>query len=334
MRAGDHAQAIPALEVAVGMPARGEELLALRDKAHLSLGYAYASTEDYEQARKQLEAVRPDGPFSNRALLALGWIAHKQGRSESALVSWMELRGRSPTDPAVLETLLVVPAVYRELDALQTATQDYEAAMATYSSELNHLANARESVQKGNTVSLLLQKDSRTGQEAAAQSGPGETRYLGPLLASRDFQEMLQGHGELQSMLDNVDEGLRNIDVLAKAAAPAGTGACRFRYRVVSGTCCPGVCRVHNREPPDTPAAAGRMQARPAIRNGSSNGKTGTGNQQTLRQPRFRCCRRLIYLMIGHWNPCRIPNSQDCRIPTFPVCPRNPNSSGICRARK
>jgi uncharacterized small protein (DUF1192 family) len=40
------------------------------------------------------------------------------------------------------------------------------------------------------------------------------------LLASRDFQEMLQGHGELQSMLDKVDRGLHDIDLLAKAAAP------------------------------------------------------------------------------------------------------------------
>jgi len=217
VRAGDHAQAVPALEMAVDMPAKGEELLALRDKAHLSLGYAFARTEDYEQARKQLEAVRPEGPFSNRALLALGWIAHKQGRSESALVSWMELRGRSPTDPAVLETLLVVPAVYRELDALQTATRDYEEAMTAYTIELNRLHDARESVQTGNTVSLLLQNDSGD----SGQADPGEARYLGPLLASRNFQEMLQGHGELQSMLDEVDKGLHSIDLLARATAPA-----------------------------------------------------------------------------------------------------------------
>ena len=222
VRAGDHRQAVAALELAVDMPAEGEELLALRDKARLSLGYAFARTENYRQARKQLEAVRPQGPFSNRALLALGWIAHKQGRSESALVSWMELRGRSPTDPSVLETLLVVPTVHRELDALQTATRDYEAAIMAYSSELKNLRSARESVQKGNTVSLLLQNDAGPGQAAAGQTGPGETRYFGPLLASRNFQEMLQGHDELQSMLHNIDKGLHNIDLLAEAIIPAG----------------------------------------------------------------------------------------------------------------
>ncbi len=222
VRVDNHAEAVPALEMAVEMPAEEEELLALRDKARLSLGYAFARMEDYEQAREQLEAVRPQGPFTNRALLALGWIAHKQGRSESALVSWMQLRGRSPTDPAVLETLLVVPAVHRELDALQAATRDYEAAKTAYTSELSRVHDARESVRHGNTVSLLLQNNTGSGQDAAVQTGPGEARYLGPLLASRNFQEMLQGHGELQSMLHNVDKGLNNIDLLAKATAPAG----------------------------------------------------------------------------------------------------------------
>ena len=255
VRAGEHLQAVPALEQAVGMRAKGEELLALRDKARLSLGYAYARSEDYKQARKQLEAVRPQGPFSNRALLALGWIAHKQGRSESALVSWMELRGRSPTDPAVLETLLVVPAVHRELDALQTATRDYEAAMTTYSSELNRLQDVRESVEKGNAVSLLLQNDSGSGQGAAGQTASGETVYFGPLLASRDFQETLQGHGELQSMLHKVDKGLHDIDLLAKAATPLQDGHAR-----------PGT--------PASPASAGRKSA------GSASGHSPIHPQQ------------------------------------------------------
>jgi tetratricopeptide (TPR) repeat protein len=236
VRAGEHARAVPAFEKAVRMPAKGEELLALRDKARLSLGYAFARMEDYDEAREQLEAVRAQGPFSNRALLALGWIAHKQGRSESALVSWMELRGRSPTDPAVLETLLIVPAVQRELDALQTASRDYEAAMKAYSSELNHLQDARESVLAGNTVSVLLQNDSASGQVAPGQSGPGETRYFGPLLASRNFQEMLQGHDELQAMLDNVDKGLQDIDLLARATTPAPAARARPGSAPVPGS--------------------------------------------------------------------------------------------------
>jgi tetratricopeptide (TPR) repeat protein len=217
VRAGQHKQALPALQQAVARPAKGEELLALRDKARLSLGYAWAREEDYSQARKQLDKVRVDGPFSNRALLALGWIAQKQGQGEAALVPWTELRGRSPTDPAVLETLLVVPAVQRDLDALQTATRNYEDAVNTYTRELDQVQHARESVRSGNAVSLLLQED-----ESVTRARSKDTRYFGSLLASRDFQEMLHGHDDLQSILDNVDKGLQNIEELSRSLATAG----------------------------------------------------------------------------------------------------------------
>jgi hypothetical protein len=149
----------------------------------------------------------------------------------------------------------VVPAVHRELDALQTATRDYEAAMTTYSSELNRLQDARESVEKGNAVSLLLQKDSGSGQGAAGPTASGETVYFGPLLASRDFQETLQGHGELQSMLHKVDKGLHDIDLLAKAATPLQDGHAR-----------PGT--------PASPASAGRKSA------GSASGHSPVHPQQ------------------------------------------------------
>ena len=217
VRAGQHEQAMPALQQAVSRPAKGDELLALRDKARLSLGYAWAREENYRQARKQLEKVRVDGPFSNRALLALGWIAQKQGQGEAALVPWTELRGRSPIDPAVLETLLVVPAVNRDLDALQTATRDYEAAVDTYTRELDQVQHARESVRSGKAVSMLLQDD-----VPATRVRSEDTRYFGSLLASRDFQEMLHGHDDLQSMLNNVDRGLQNIEALSQSVATAG----------------------------------------------------------------------------------------------------------------
>jgi tetratricopeptide (TPR) repeat protein len=220
VRAGDYAQVVPSLEMAVKMPARGEELLALRDKARLALGYAFAREDDYKRARKQLQAVRPQGPFSNRALLALGWLDYKQGRSESALAAWTELQGRSPTDPAVLETLLVVPAVHRELDALQMATRDYEAAVAAYNTELDRLHGARESVQKGEAVEQLLQSDTRSGLRTQGTANQEAARFLGPLLASRDFAELHQSHSELRAMLDNMDKGLREIDALPKGNTP------------------------------------------------------------------------------------------------------------------
>ena len=50
-----------------------EELSALRDKANLALGYAYLQAGDAKAARKPLQRVRLNGPFSNKALLGVGW---------------------------------------------------------------------------------------------------------------------------------------------------------------------------------------------------------------------------------------------------------------------
>ncbi len=222
MRTGDYANAIKSLERVADLQSEEEALLALRDKANLSLAYVFAQSGSLEQAQARLEKVRLQGPITNRALQALGWVAHKQGRSEAALVPWMELRGRSPTDPTVLETLLVVPSVYRELDSLQVATRDYEAAVATFSDELRSLNDSLESVRRGSTVSLLLQKDAALGGSPGQASARPETRYFGRLLASRNFQETRQGYSHLQSMLQDIDKGLDNIDKLARAVQPGG----------------------------------------------------------------------------------------------------------------
>jgi tetratricopeptide (TPR) repeat protein len=217
-RAGEYKQVVPILELATEMPAENEELLALRDKSRLSLGYAFARQEDYKNARMQLEAVRREGPFSNRALLALGWIAYKQGNREPALAAWMELQGRSPADPAVLETLLIVPAVQREQDAMQLATRNYLSAIDAYTGELSQLQAAREFVQKGQALSVFLDSEGTPTQNAMDQKHPPIARFMGPLLASRDFQQTLQGHRELRAMQETIDRSLQEINSLGKSS--------------------------------------------------------------------------------------------------------------------
>lgn len=55
------------------------EQLVLRDKANLTLGYQYLQDQDGPRARTIFGRIRTQGPFSNRALLGLGWaeIAQK-----------------------------------------------------------------------------------------------------------------------------------------------------------------------------------------------------------------------------------------------------------------
>lgn len=220
VRAGRDADAVEALQGVATLPAQAEEALALRDKANLTLGYVFLRQGAFERARSFLQQVRLNSPYSNRALLAMGWIAQQQGRTTEALSPWTELRHRNVTDPAVQESLLAVPSLHRELQALGVAAAQYEDAVAVYSGELGRIGEAVEALQQGQTLDLL-------GDKAAADGTPrvAGARYFGPLLASRRFQQTLQGHGDLQLMLDTVDDGLQHIDRLADSLGVGpGTG--------------------------------------------------------------------------------------------------------------
>lgn len=49
------------------------EMLVLRDKANLALGYQYLQAQQGDSAKTVFGRIRTVGPFSNRALLGLGW---------------------------------------------------------------------------------------------------------------------------------------------------------------------------------------------------------------------------------------------------------------------
>lgn len=236
LRAGLPGQAVAALEQAIGRPAGDEEFLSLRDKARLSLGYLFSTRAEYTPARNQFKAVRSDGPFSNRALLALGWIAYRQGDRESALGSWLALHDRSLEDPSVLEALLVLPAVHRELKAMHAATIGYDRAVSDYRHELNRLDTALQQLRQGDIRSLLLPEGPTTADTHAAPDDTGATRYLGALLASPDFRRIARGHGDLQAMLRSLDDSLRSLENLALTKAPAMEAERRNRHSSAPGT--------------------------------------------------------------------------------------------------
>jgi hypothetical protein len=255
VRAGRDADAVSALQGVATLAAETEEQLALRDKANLSLGYVFLRQNAFDRAGEYLQQVRLNSPYSNRALLAMGWIARQQGRSDEALAPWMELRKRNVTDPAVQESLLAVPSLHRELQALTMAAAQYEDAVALYSRELDRVNEALVQLRQGHLPDELL--PDREAQSGDRPAGPGG-RYIGPLLANRRVQLTLQGHADLQLMLDNVDEGLENVDQLARRLG-VGEQESRFRdtaRRSTEGSDRPGVVE-QNRNTRDEDDASG-----------------------------------------------------------------------------
>jgi Tetratricopeptide repeat len=181
------------------------ELASLRDRANLALGYAYLQADEPARARAPLTRVRLNGPYSDKALLGLGWADSALGDYQAALNPWMELRGRNVLDSAVQEAYLAVPYAFSKLNANAQSAEYYESAVNSFSAEDGRLDAAIASIRKGDMLDRVLNKDQVQGEDAhygwfwQLKNLPDapESRYLYAVLAGHDFQEGLKNYRDL-----------------------------------------------------------------------------------------------------------------------------------------
>jgi hypothetical protein len=204
------ADAIPHLDRVGRMETSSEELLSLKDKANLALGFALLQAERASEARPILQRVRLEGPYSSKALLGVGWADSALGEFKRALVPWLALRRRNVLDSAVQEAYLTVPYAYNQLGATGQAAEYYNSAIESFDAELKRIDDSIEEIRGGKLLDRLLgddKKDTLTWywQLETLPDAP-ESRYLYQLLASNEFQEGLKNYRELNYMSRNLDK--------------------------------------------------------------------------------------------------------------------------------
>jgi Tetratricopeptide repeat len=215
VRRGRLAEAITYLDRVGSIQTRSEELLALKDKANLALGFALLQAQRAAEAKPILERVRLEGPYSSKALLGDGWADASMGEFKHALVPWLALRKRSLLDSAVQESFLTVPYAYAQLSATGQAAEYYNSAIASFDAELKSIDDSIEGIRTGKLLERLLsddRKDTLTWywQLTSVPNAP-ESRYLYALLASNEFQEGLKNYRELNFMSRNLDDWREDV---------------------------------------------------------------------------------------------------------------------------
>jgi hypothetical protein len=208
-------EAIGYLDRVGRMNVRGEELLSLRDKANLALGFALLQAQRAADARPVLERVRLEGPYSSKALLGVGWADAGVGEFKRALVPWLALRKRDLLDSAVQESFLTVPYAYLQLSATGQAADYYSSAISSFDAEMQRIDDSIEQIRAGKLLDRLLtddKKDTLTWlwQLQKLPDAP-ESRYLYTLLASNEFQEGLRDYRELNYMSRNLAEWRESV---------------------------------------------------------------------------------------------------------------------------
>jgi tetratricopeptide (TPR) repeat protein len=215
VRKGRLADAIKYLDRVGRMETFNEELLSLRDKANLALGFAYLQAQRAADARPILERVRLEGPYSSKALLGVGWADSSLGQFKRALVPWLALRKRNLLDSAVQESYLAVPYAYNQLGASGQAAEYYNSAIESYDAELKRIDDSIEQIRSGNLLDRLLNDDKKDTltwywQLKTLPDAP-ESRYLYTLLASNEFQEGLKNYRELNFMTRNLNDWREDV---------------------------------------------------------------------------------------------------------------------------
>jgi tetratricopeptide (TPR) repeat protein len=208
-------EAIAYLDRVGRMETSAEELLSLKDKANLALGFAYLQAQRPAEAKPILQRVRLEGPFSSMALLGAGWADSSLGQFKRALVPWLALRKRNLLDSAVQEAYLTVPYAYNQLGARGQAADYYSAAIDSFEAEQKRIDDSIEQIRSGNLLDRLLtddKKDTLTWywQLKTLPDAP-ESRYLYQLLASNEFQEGLKNYRELKFMSKNLEDWREDV---------------------------------------------------------------------------------------------------------------------------
>jgi len=196
-----------------------QEIQGLQDKANVALGFAYLQNSQPVEAKIALQRVRLEGPYSNKALLGVGWADAELEEYRRALVPWLELRGRDLFDSAVQESLLAIPFAYGKLDANSEAAQQYLVAIESYVDETRRLDEAIDRIESGEVVAALLADDASAGTgwlwELESVPDTYESRYLYHLLADHEFQEALKNFRDLKSLRDNLENWRETFDVFS-----------------------------------------------------------------------------------------------------------------------
>lgn len=217
LRDGRVDAAVQALDALGRSEPINEELRSLRDKANLALGYSLLQGEQTQAARAALQRVRLDGPFSNKALLGLGWADARLGDYEHALVAWTKLGERALPDPAVLESKLAIPYALVELDSIARAADGYRSAIETFDEETNRIDRAIGILESDERFDQFL-ADGRLDSTGSywrldASTLLPEARYMLDALATHEFHEGLRNYRDLTSLSGSLDTWRRDVDV-------------------------------------------------------------------------------------------------------------------------
>ncbi len=228
LKDGQLEQALPFLSKIFLTPEPTDIQRSLQDKAKIALGFYYLKRKQLEKAREQFLSVRLESPYTNKALLGMGWTYVEKGDYNKALSHWLELRKADIRDIAVQEALLAIPYAYQKLNAMQPALEKYLDATDIYQQQLDLIADIEKQVTDGLLVEKLVgrmikSKQSERQDDQIRDSkifGDDYDYYIYELLAQNSFNENFRSYqklGRLELLIEHWENQLPMLNEMLRS---------------------------------------------------------------------------------------------------------------------
>lgn len=197
---GGDRSAMDLLEALGRVQASEPEVLALRDRANIALGFLQLGRGDAAAAKPAFDRVRFDSPFSAEALFGLGWVEFAQGNLSRALIPWVELNQHRTVEPAVREALLLVPYAQWHIGAYRDAVQQYRTAIAALDGELALFDRLLAALRDGTLLDALEPVSEADGVTTWRTPAGYGSPYVHALLAQGSFQAAFETYRHLRAL--------------------------------------------------------------------------------------------------------------------------------------
>lgn len=211
-----------ALLTELGAAAGGsEDLVSLRDKANLTVGYTYLQEKQPEKARQAFEKVRLQGMYTHQALLGLGWAYLDAGAPAKALAPLQALETGHLADLPVQQGAVLLPYVLAQLGAKPEALSHYQQAVNRFEAALLQLDQAEAGVRDGRLLRSLVEVPAlyqRPWQWSPRDLNDApEHVYLTDLMASDAFQLALRNLQDLHFLDQKLSQYAKDVEIYAGA---------------------------------------------------------------------------------------------------------------------
>jgi len=227
-RAGRNDAAASVLETLGRVDSTDREVLALRDKANIALGFMRLAARQPGPAKEAFNRVRLDSPFSAQALYGLGWADFEQGDVPRALIPWGELRQRRVSDPTVQEVWLMVPFAQWRSGAYRDAVQRYREAISQFDHDLKQFDTFMASAKSGDLLNALVAVNG--GAAAGITLPSGYAAYLLGLTADDRYVAAFTAYCHLREQRQRLESWSKRLEAIdARADLAPRIAAVRSR---------------------------------------------------------------------------------------------------------